>query len=66
MDGQLSVDDIKRYRDEDGISVYDAMLEYGLDPDAIADNRRADVKAFIEVHIEQGPVLEAAKKILAL
>lgn len=62
MDGQLSVDDIKRYRDEDGISVYDAMLEYGLDPDAIADNRRADVKAFIEVHIEQGPVLEAAKK----
>lgn len=62
MDGQLSVDDIKRYRDEDGISVYDAMLEYGLDPDAIADNRRADVKAFIEVHIEQDPVLEAAKK----
>lgn len=62
MDGQLSVYDIKRYRDEDGISVYDAMLEYGLDPDAIADNRRADVKAFIEVHIEQGPVLEAAKK----
>lgn len=62
LDGQLSVDDIRRFKDSDGVSVYQAMKNYGLDPDDIADNRRTDIRAFLEVHIEQGPVLEKQKK----
>ncbi|MBR1672024.1 MAG: Zn-dependent hydrolase [Fretibacterium sp.] len=59
MLGQLSPDDLKRQHDADGVSVYDAMRQYGLDPEAAASPAREDLRAFLEVHIEQGPVLEA-------
>ena len=62
MDAQLTVEDIQRYKDADGVSVYAAMKEYGLNPDEIANHKRTDIKAFIEVHIEQGPILEAEQK----
>lgn len=62
LDAQLSVEDIRRYIDAEGISVYDAMKAYGLEPDEIASHKRTDIKAFLEVHIEQGPILEAEKK----
>ena len=47
--------------DEDGMHLHDAMREFGLDPDAVRDAGydRAEVAAYVEVHIEQGPVLEA-------
>jgi acetylornithine deacetylase/succinyl-diaminopimelate desuccinylase-like protein len=47
--------------DADGISMRQAMLGAGLpDPDAIAHARNpADYLGFVEVHIEQGPVLNA-------
>ena len=46
-------------RDARGISMRDAMVSAGLDPDAIAAaaRRREEIAAFVEVHIEQGPVL---------
>lgn len=66
MFGQLSVEDIKNQKDADGISVYQAMEEYGLEPDKIQDNVRTDIKAFLEIHIEQGPVLEAAEKNIGI
>ena len=46
-------------QDARGISMREAMLGAGLDPDAIASiaRRREDIAGFIEVHIEQGPVL---------
>ena len=46
--------------DEDGISVAQAMRDFGLDPAAIpsAARQREDVHAYVEFHIEQGPVLE--------
>ncbi len=62
MTGQLTVTDIRSYKDRDGISVYDAMEAYGLKPAEIADHVRTDIKAFLEMHIEQGPVLEKAEK----
>src|SRR5580704_17876487 len=47
-------------RDADGISVEDAIRAFGLDPYAIEDAQvDRDVIGFVEVHIEQGPVLEA-------
>jgi len=48
-------------RDRDGVSLREAMKTFGLDPDAIgsAARRREDLHAYAELHIEQGPVLEA-------
>ena len=47
--------------DDDGVHMYEAMRAFGLDPDAVVDAGydRDEVAAFVEVHIEQGPVLEA-------
>ena len=48
-------------RDAEGTSLADALAEFGCDPAAIAAEARKpeEVLAFVEVHIEQGPVLEA-------
>jgi allantoate deiminase len=46
--------------DADGVSLAEAMRSCGLDPDAAAEARRQDLEAFVELHIEQGPVLERA------
>lgn len=48
-------------RDRDGALWADALRAFGGDPNAIADEARASgaALAFLEVHIEQGPVLEA-------
>ncbi|KAA0972712.1 allantoate amidohydrolase [Aureimonas fodinaquatilis] len=48
-------------RDADGVSLHHALLAFGGAPDAIAGVARApgSVAAYVEVHIEQGPVLEA-------
>jgi len=47
-------------RDADGCTLRDAMTAFGLDPSAIgtAARRREDVLAYVEYHIEQGPVLQ--------
>jgi allantoate deiminase len=46
-------------RDADGVRFDDAMRAAGLDPAAIAAGARdpATIAAYVEVHIEQGPVL---------
>ncbi len=46
--------------DADGISVAQALRAFGLDPDGLADAvLTPGTFAFLEVHIEQGPVLES-------
>ncbi|MDH2268286.1 allantoate amidohydrolase [Serratia marcescens] len=54
--------------DADGISVAQAMRDFGLDPAAIAQARRApnEIRAYLELHIEQGPCLEAADLALGV
>ncbi|HEU0084988.1 MAG TPA: allantoate amidohydrolase [Bradyrhizobium sp.] len=48
-------------RDRDGITMREAMTQFGLDPDRIGAAARArnELLAYVELHIEQGPVLEA-------
>lgn len=48
--------------DAQGISVRQAMITQGLDPDAIlqAARKQNSISAYLELHIEQGPCLEAA------
>lgn len=47
--------------DTTGVTMADAVRASGGDPDALEDARRdpADLSCYFEVHIEQGPVLEA-------
>ena len=63
--GQAPADWLDR-ADEDGVTMRDALVAYGGDPAALAAGTpslpwgRDDLLGYCEVHIEQGPVLEAA------
>lgn len=59
--GTLDPDAVLDMRDPDGVTLAQAFTAFGLDPQRIADARRepSEVLAFLEAHIEQGPVLEA-------
>tara|TARA_R100001039_G_scaffold28127_1_gene19517 strand:+ start:2118 stop:3359 length:1242 start_codon:yes stop_codon:yes gene_type:complete len=60
LTGQVSQQDLQELKDANGVSVAEAMSTFGLDPshaDKVA--LAADsIHAFLELHIEQGPVLE--------
>ena len=67
MRGKLTLNDLHRLADKQGISLYDSLKDRKLYPDAIesmAYNR--PVKAFIEMHIEQGKVLEHEQKQIGI
>jgi allantoate deiminase len=48
--------------DRDGVSMANALRTFGLDPGEVraAARRREELLAYVELHIEQGPVLERA------
>lgn len=58
--GKLNLDDLKRLKDKTGISVYDAAKEFGCGVDELnkAVLEENTMHSYIELHIEQGPVLE--------
>ena len=67
MRGKLTLNDLHRLVDTQGITLYDVLKGRNLNPDAIesmAYNR--PVKAFIEMHIEQGKVLEHEQKQIGI
>ncbi len=60
MTGSLSSAEIARAVGRDGRKLADSLAAYGLDPLKItsAARRSEDFAAYLELHIEQGPVLE--------
>ena len=55
------------HEDADGIRMDDAIRAFGLDQERIPDAALSDdVLGFVEIHIEQGPVLEAEGLPLAV
>ncbi len=48
---------LKGYAEE---TMADAMRAVGLDPARIPETRREDIDTFLELHVEQGPILEQA------
>ena len=54
------VESVLGSRDADGISMRQALIGFGLDPDHIgaAARTRRELLGYVELHIEQGPVLE--------
>lgn len=59
MLGQITLEDLN-FKDKDDVSVYEAMKEYGLVPEDVLKAKQdlSKIKAFVELHIEQGPVLD--------
>ena len=60
MAGSFRLEDLDR-RDEDGVAMRDAIRDAGGAPDAIpGEARRAEtLLGYLELHIEQGPLLES-------
>lgn len=55
-------------QDRDGITLRRAMEDFGLTPDALPGLRRepAQILGWVEIHLEQGPVLEAAAQDIGI
>jgi allantoate deiminase len=64
--GAIAQDEPERLVDDGGVTIADAMRECGLDPVRIAGARRADLAAFVEPHIEQGPVLAQTGDVIGV
>ena len=58
--GKVNLQDCDTIIDAFGQSIGAAMKDVGFDPNHITDAMRSDIAAFIELHIEQGPILEDA------
>jgi N-carbamoyl-L-amino-acid hydrolase len=54
-------DELRQRRDADGVALPEALAEHGVDLDRALEARRQldGAAAYLELHIEQGPVLEA-------
>ncbi len=58
--GRIEPGEAAAMRSYDGEMMADVMRGVGLDPDRIPEAARDDIDTFIELHIEQGPLLEEA------
>ena len=59
--GQLTPEDAEQLVGYDGETLAAAMREVGLESGRLPEAARDDIDVFIELHIEQGPILEQAK-----
>jgi N-carbamoyl-L-amino-acid hydrolase len=59
--GTLDIDVLRGLSDREGNKLPDVLAAHGVDIENLdgARTRLADVKAYLEVHIEQGPILES-------
>jgi N-carbamoyl-L-amino-acid hydrolase len=68
LSGQLTPEQLMTAHDADGNRLANAMEAAGFDPMGALDARRApeSMRAFIELHVEQGPVLERLRKSIGV
>src|SRR4051812_34899882 len=59
--GTLDVDEVRELRDRDGERLEDVVARYGVELDRAHESgtRLHGARAYLELHIEQGPVLES-------
>ena len=64
--GSLRIDDVRGLADTSGTTLVDALAENGVAIDRMLDAHRTlkaiDARAYLELHIEQGPVLESMRR----
>ena len=58
--GTLDLDEVRDLKDKDGVALPDALREHGVDLDKMSESHSQleNAVAYLELHIEQGPVLE--------
>jgi allantoate deiminase len=64
--GSLNVSEVEHLADKTGVTLIDALKENGVALSRMHESQKylkaINAKAYLELHIEQGPVLEAANK----
>ena len=64
--GVLKIEEVRELKDRQGTRLVDALAENGVTLDRMLDAHRTlkgiDARAYLELHIEQGPVLESMNK----
>jgi allantoate deiminase len=64
--GSLNVSEVEHLADKTGVTLIDALKQNGVDLSRMHESQKylkaINAKAYLELHIEQGPVLEAANK----
>ena len=64
--GSLRVSEVEHLSDKTGVRLVDALKENGVELTRMHESQKhlkaIDARAYLELHIEQGPVLEAANK----
>jgi allantoate deiminase len=64
--GSLKIEDVRPLKDRQGTSLVDALAENAVSLERMLEARRelaaVDAGAYLELHIEQGPVLESMQK----
>ncbi|MNJ42661.1 putative hydrolase [compost metagenome] len=68
MTGLLDTYAVSNLRDKNGITIQEAFRECSLDFHKIGEalRRREEFKVFLELHIEQGPLLEAQRQQIGI
>lgn len=68
MLGEVDANYLTSHKDKDDISIWEAMKSCGLSPEKIESCRRdpSEIRHFMEIHIEQGPVLERNHKDIGI
>lgn len=66
--GKLSEEKLKEMKDKEGISFYDALIEKGYHPEELSKSQLTEGQyhTFIELHIEQGRVLETYEETIGV
>jgi N-carbamoyl-L-amino-acid hydrolase len=61
--GVLRAEEIPKAKDSKGLRIVDAMARHGMDATQAPKASRSpkDIRAYVELHIEQGPALEARR-----
>lgn len=57
--GTMNPDELRDLKDKEGIRLVDAIAQYGINLDTAKESHKQlkNAKAYLELHIEQGPVL---------
>ncbi|MEH7416779.1 allantoate deiminase [Neobacillus drentensis] len=64
--GVYNLDHVKNVQDANGISFLEAMMHAGFDPGKYTSPARKDIERFVEIHIEQGMVMEKNQNQIGL
>ncbi|MBG9946002.1 M20 family metallo-hydrolase [Brevibacillus formosus] len=65
--GMLDPTDLER-TDKNGVTRRQALIDFGCDPDRLEASiyPKGSIGAYLELHIEQGPILDAAKEAIGI